>query len=153
MSSVILFFIIIVIFVCMSLVLNRIYSMRIKVYKDIKFLITIFIQEIGFKKISFNECLFNNKDKISAYSYKVIFSYLDLGARCHLFSKDDFLEIYNYIDSVSLGDVEYAISLNKYHLSLIDNKLNEYITLYKSNGVLYIKLIIVFGILLAVIVL
>ena len=59
MSSVILFFIIIVIFVCMSLVLNRIYSMRIKVYKDIKFLITIFIQEIGFKKISFNECLFN----------------------------------------------------------------------------------------------
>ena len=153
MSSVILFFIIIVIFVCMSLVLNRIYSMRIKVYKDIKFLITIFIQEIGFKKISFNECLFNNKDKISAYSYKVIFSYLDLGARYHIFNKEDFLEIYNYIDSVSLGDVEYAISLNKYHLSLIDNKLNEYISLYKSNGVLYIKLIIIFGVLLAVIVL
>ena len=139
--------------IIIAIILKTIYLMRIRVFSDFKYLITIFMQEVAFKKTLFESCYNSNITKLSSYSNQVISEYLKSKKKRYLCTKSDFFEIYDFIDSVAMGDVDYTIATSKYYLTSIELKLDTLEKEYKTSGLLYFKLIIIVGIGIAILIL
>lgn len=139
--------------ILIAFILKAIYFMRIKVFYDFKYLINIFIQEVAFKKTSFMSCYNSNVLKLSNYSSRVISDYLYSKKKRFLCNRNDFIEMYDFIDNVAMGDVDYTIATSKYYLSNVELKLDAIEKEYKTNGILYFKLIIILGIGVAILIL
>ena len=153
MIRVIVIVFIVLVSIVMSITLNRLYKLRILSLKDFKYIITIFISELSFNKCTFMDCFNFHKSNLSKYFVSIIDAYYYNGCKNQVFKKDDFIEIYNFIDTVTLGDVDYTIATSKYYLSLVDLKLSNLEKEYSTCGVLYIKLIVILGIAFAILIL
>lgn len=150
MIKYILISLIVIVSIVISMILNKIYLMRERVYRDMQLIITRLIQEIPFRKASFIDCYKGLQGSVSAYTHSLIQEYIDTDTRKYLCSKSDFTIIYEYLDTVSMGDVDYAVANNKYYLSVVTERLDSLHNDYIKNGLLYIKLIVLLGVVIAI---
>ena len=153
MIRVVVFILIIVIGVYVSIYIDRQYRCRLRVYKDMKYILSVYKEEIMFTKEGFSKVLSIARPKITDYTYMLIYEYMESGGIRYIFKSADFADVYTFLDEVGQGNVEYEVSRVKYYIGSIDDGISALSVDYEKNGKVYVKLILVMGVLIAMLLL
>lgn len=135
-------------FVLIGIVIYNYFLYRNRLYKDLIYICVYLKNNISFSKneinVLLNDCC-NHIGKISNYSIK------NLNSNITFLKKDDICNIREFLDSLGKGDVDYEIKNLEYFESkfkLLESETNEKL---QKNGLMYLKLIIGFGLIIGII--
>ena len=124
------------------------YYLRFVLYKDMIYICKTLKSNISFKKTKLKDIFIETNHNISNLTRNIISHNTDNSA---LISKKDLRVIYEFLDSVGVGDVDFEIN----NICYYENNFNELKSLSKialeKEGIMYLKLIIGFGLILCII--
>ena len=149
--KILLIFLIMIAFVFFALFVYLYYFIRVKLYKDLIFVCEYIKNNISFNKDTLDK-LFSNCIKDLSYTTKfILHNYQNSDMK--LIKKSDKENIYKFISSLGVGDVDYENKNLDYFKTFFVSLENVASDEFKKKGLVYFKLIILLGIALTVLIL
>lgn len=139
-----------VIFVIVAFLVYLKYYCRYVVFKDMVYICKSLKNNISFNKNTIANLLENAKTHISTISKNII-NQIRSVKKCSFITKDDVVDIENFIKSLGRGDVQYEINNINYYENEFIEKKNLTKELLNRDGKMYLKLIIGIGLAVCII--